>query len=75
MIMDTLQNTTVVGNDNVEERRDPLVDKLREAIGKDVLSISDIMKRLGLSHPNFQTELPKSCTESRYRGNDNSGQA
>ena len=33
MIMDTLQNTTVVGNDDVEEQRDPLVDKLREAIG------------------------------------------
>ena len=33
VIMDTLQNTTVVGNDdNVEEQRDPLVDKLREAI-------------------------------------------
>jgi Fic family protein len=33
VIMDTLQNTTVVGNDDVEEQRDPLVDKLREAIG------------------------------------------
>ena len=33
VIMDTLQNTTVVGNDDVEEHRDPLVDKLREAIG------------------------------------------
>ena len=31
VIMDTLQNTTVVGNDDVEEQRDPLVDKLREA--------------------------------------------
>ena len=30
VIMDTLQNTTVVGNDDVEEQRDPLVDKLRE---------------------------------------------
>ena len=27
VIMDTLQNTTVVGNDDVEEQRDPLVDK------------------------------------------------
>ena len=44
--MDTLQNTTVVGNDdNVEEQRDPLVDKLREAIGNDVLSASEISKR------------------------------
>ena len=46
VIMDTLQNTTVVGNDdNVEEQRDPLVDKLREAIGNDVLSASEISKR------------------------------
>lgn len=56
VIMDTLQNTTVVGNDdNVEEQRDPLVDKLREAIGNDVLSAFEIMKRLGLSHrPTFR---------------------
>ena len=55
VIMDTLQNTTVVGNDDVEEQRDPLVDKLREAIGNDVLSASEIMKRLGLSHrPTFR---------------------
>ncbi len=45
VIMDTLQNTTVVGNDDVEEQRDPLVDKLREAIGYDVLSASEISKR------------------------------
>ena len=45
VIMDTLQNTTVVGNDDVEEHRDPLVDKLREAIGNDVLSASEISKR------------------------------
>ena len=45
VIMDTLQNTTVVGNDDVEEQRDPLVDKLREAIGNDVLSASEISKR------------------------------
>lgn len=55
VIMDTLQNTTVVGNDEVEEQRDPLVDKLREAIGNDVLSASEIMMRLGLSHrPTFR---------------------
>lgn len=55
VIMDTLQNTTVVGNDDVEEHRDPLVDKLREAIGNDVLSAFEIMKRLGLSHrPTFR---------------------
>ena len=55
VIMDTLQNTTVVGNDDVEEQRDPLVDKLREAIGNDVLSTSEIMKRFGLSHrPTFR---------------------
>ena len=55
VIMDTLQNTTVVGNDDVEEQKDPLVDKLREAIGNDVLSTSEIMKRLGLSHrPTFR---------------------
>ena len=55
VIMDTLQNTIVVGNDDVEEQRDPLFDKLREAIGNDVLSASEIMKRFGLSHrPTFR---------------------
>ena len=46
VILDTLQNTTVVGNDEVEEQKDPLVDTLREAIGKDTLSATEIMKRL-----------------------------
>lgn len=55
VILDTLQNTTVVGNDEVEELKDPLVDTLREAIGKDTLSATEIMKRLGLSHrPTFR---------------------
>ncbi len=55
VILDTLQNTTVVGNDEVEEQKDPLVDKLQEAIGKDTLSATEIMKRLGLSHrPTFR---------------------
>ena len=55
VILDTLQNTTVVGNDEVEEQKDPLVDTLREAIGKDSLSATEIMKRLGLSHrPTFR---------------------
>lgn len=55
VILDTLQNTTVVGNYEVEEQKDPLVDTLREAIGKDTLSATEIMKRLGLSHrPTFR---------------------
>ena len=55
VILDTLQNTTVVGNDEVEEQKDPLVDTLREAIGKDTLSATEIMNRLGLSHrPTFR---------------------
>jgi len=55
VILDTLQNTTVVGNDEVEEQKDPLVDTLRETIGKDTLSATEIMKRLGLSHrPTFR---------------------
>lgn len=55
VILDTLQNTTVVGNYEVEEPKDPLVDTLREAIGKDTLSATEIMKRLGLSHrPTFR---------------------
>lgn len=55
VILDTLQNITVVGNDEVEEQKDPLVDTLREAIGKDTLSATEIMKRLGLSHrPTFR---------------------
>ncbi|WP_026297859.1 Fic family protein [Succinimonas amylolytica] len=55
VILDTLQNTAVVGNDDVEEQTDPLVDKLRDAIGKEALSATEIMKRLGLSHrPTFR---------------------
>ncbi len=55
VILDTLQNTPVVGNDDAEEQTDPLVDKLRVAMGKDVLSATEIMKRLGLSHrPTFR---------------------
>ena len=55
VILDTLQNTTVVGNDEVEEQKDPLDDTLRQAIGKDTLSATEIMKRLGLSHrPTFR---------------------
>ena len=55
VILDTLQNTSVVGNDDAEEQTDPLVDKLRVAMGKDVLSATEIMKRLGLSHrPTFR---------------------
>lgn len=62
VIMDTLQNTAVVGNDDVEEQRDPLVDKLREAIGNDVLSAFEIMKRLGLSHrPTFRQKYLNSA--------------
>lgn len=54
VILDTLQNTAVVGNGE-EEQTDPLIDKLRKAIGKDVLSAAEIMKRLGLSHrPTFR---------------------
>ena len=55
VILDTFENTAVVGNDDVEEQTDPLVDKLRDAIGKEALSATEIMKRLGLSHrPTFR---------------------
>ena len=72
VIMDTLQNTTVVGNDEVEEQKDPLVDTLREAIGKDTLSATEIMKRLGLSHrPTFrQNYLNPALKSRRYRNDD-----
>ena len=76
VILDTLQNTTVVGNDEVEEQKDPLVDTLREAIGKDTLSATEIMKRLGLSHrPTFRQNYLNPALKSRRYRNDNSGQA
>lgn len=55
VILETLQKTTVVGNDDAEDRTDPLIEKLRAAMGKDVLSTTEIMQRLGLSHrPTFR---------------------
>ncbi len=43
VILETLQKTTVVGNDDAEDRTDPLIEKLRAAMGKDVLSTTEIM--------------------------------
>ncbi len=55
VIKDTLQKTTVVGEDKGNEEIDPLFNKLRNAMGKDVLSANEIMDRLGLSHrPTFR---------------------
>lgn len=55
VILETLQKTTVVGNDDAEDRTDPLIEKLRAAMGKNVLSTTEIMQRLGLSHrPTFR---------------------
>ena len=56
VIFDTLQQTAVVGNaDEEPDLSDSLTDKLREVMGHDVLSASEIMERLGLSHrPTFR---------------------
>jgi len=55
VILDTLQQTTVVGNSDGQKESDPLIEKLKNAIGEDVLSASEIMDRLGLSHrPTFR---------------------
>ena len=55
VILDTLQQTTVVGNSDGQKESDLLIEKLKNAIGEDVLSASEIMDRLGLSHrPTFR---------------------
>ena len=55
VILDTLQLTTVVGNFDGQKESDSLIEKLIHAMGDDVLSSSDIMDRLGLSHrPSFR---------------------
>ena len=50
MIHDSSKRTTVVGNSAGQKSADPLIEILAHAIGKDVLSAAEIMRRLGLSH-------------------------
>lgn len=52
IILDTLKETTVVGNteEAAKKTTDPYVQKLMDVIGDEELSASEIMERLGLSH-------------------------
>lgn len=57
IILDTLKETTVVGETDGDERSrlSPAVRKLIDALGDDELSAAEIMGRLGLSHrPTFR---------------------
>ena len=57
IILDTLKETTVVGNadDTAKETVNPSVQKLLDVLGDEELSATQIMERLGLSHrPTFR---------------------
>ncbi len=56
IILDTLRETTVVGNtDEAVKKTNPLVQKLLDVLGDEELSIAQIMERLDLSHrPTFR---------------------
>ncbi|MCI6637402.1 MAG: Fic family protein [Lachnospiraceae bacterium] len=57
IILDTLKETTVVGNTEEPEKEsiNPSVQRLLDALGDDELSAAEIMQRLGLSHrPTFR---------------------
>jgi hypothetical protein len=55
-ILDTLRETTVVGNtDEAVTRTNPSVQKLLDVLGDEELSTAQIMERLDLSHrPTFR---------------------
>ena len=56
IILDTLKETTVVGNtDETVKKTNPSVQKLLDVLGDEELSATQIMERLGLSHkPTFR---------------------
>ena len=56
IILDTLKETTVVGNtDKAVTKPNPSVQKLLEVLGDEELSAAQIMERLDLSHrPTFR---------------------
>lgn len=68
IILDTLKETTVVGNsDEVETQMTPAVQKLLYVLGEDALSASEIMERLGLSHrPTFRKNYLNPALEKGF---------
>ena len=56
IILDTLRETTVVGNaDGTVNKTNPSVQKLLDVLGEEELSAAQIMERLNLSHrPTFR---------------------
>lgn len=56
IILDTLKETTVVGNaDDAVKKTKPSIQKLLDVLGDEELSAAQIMERLGLSHrPTFR---------------------
>ena len=56
IILDTLRETTVVGNaDGTVNKTNPSVQKLLDVLGEEELSTVQIMERLDLSHrPTFR---------------------
>lgn len=61
IILDTLRETTVVGNtDEAVKKTNPSVQKLLDVLGDEELSAAQIMERLGLSHrPTFRKNYLK----------------
>lgn len=57
IILDAMQETTIVGNDDETKReaRKPSAQKLLDVLGDEELSATEMMERLGLSHrPTFR---------------------
>ena len=56
VILDTLKETTVVGNESdASIKHDPFVEKLLLVLGEEAFSTSELMEKLGLSHrPTFR---------------------
>ena len=56
VILDTLKETTVVGNESdASTKHDPFVEKLLLVLGEEAFSTSELMEKLGLSHrPTFR---------------------
>ena len=50
VILDTMQQTMFVGTSDVQSYAVPLIDRLKSAMGNDILSAAEIMERLGLSN-------------------------
>ena len=68
IILDTLKETSVVGNAESDEPNmlSPSIRKLMEALGNEELSAVEIMERLGISHrPTFRKNYLNPALEQR----------